>query len=161
MYSKIYSFGKDITDKTLYSKETGYGFVDQNNIEGSTKSEQSLYSGGWNLRESARDKWDASLSTVADGVEIAGERFAMIFKAAVPEEGSYKITVKSIAGANGITNMSLFNGRRNLIERDIEVAPGATYTKTFMAYVAPYIPAMSSIPSTEKAVYISESVNLR
>jgi len=155
MYTQTYSFGKDITDKTLYSKETGFGFADQYNIEGSTNSERSLYSGGWNLRASARDQWDDSLCTTPYGVAIKKERFALIFRADVPEEGSYKVTVKCTAGAEGISNMAIYTSRRNLIQRDIQVAPGATYTRTFMTYVAPYIPAMSSIPSTAKSIYIS------
>lgn len=155
MFSKVFQFGKTISHTTLFSDEQGYGFVNQEHLLGKTKSEQSLYSGGWNLRSSAKEEWKQSLATVSDGVQIQSERFAMIFKILVPQEGTYRITVKATAGAEGIQNMMLFANRRNLIERDIQIAPNQTYTKSFFTDVTPYIPAMTSIPCTEKVIYIS------
>lgn len=159
MFSRTFYFGNEITHNTIYSDKTGFGFVDQEHLPGMTGSEQSLYSGGWNLRAFAKDKWKTSLSTVSDpssyGVEITAPRFAMIFKIAVPEEGAYRITVTAVAGRQGIQNMSLFSGRRNLIERNMNAAPGNTLERSFITYTAPYIPAMTNIPCTEKAIYIS------
>lgn len=155
MYKKTFIFGTNLTASTLFTKEQGYGFVDQEHLEGKTKSEQALFSGGWNLRSSFLEEWKQSLITVPEGVRIQSKRFPMIFKALVPEEGSYRITVKITAGKEDISSMMLFSSRRNLIERDISIASGQSYEKSFLTYVAPYIPAMTSIPCTEKAIYIS------
>lgn len=51
--------------------------------------------------------------------------------------------------------MMLFSGRRNFVERDIQLNPFESYSKSFFAFAAPYIPALTSIPCTEKAIYIS------
>ena len=155
MYTKTFTFGSVLSPSVLFTKERGYGFVNQEQLDGKTKSEQALFSGGWNLRPSALEEWKTSLAAVPEGVKIQKERFAMIFKVLVPEEGSYHITVKITADSEGIDSMMLFSGRRNLIERDISVAPYQSYEKSFLAYVAPYIPAMTSVPCMEKAVYIS------
>lgn len=155
MYTKIFHFGTEITEHTLFSEETGYGFVNQESLPGKTKSEQAIYSGGWNLRKNYLGDWKTSLHTRENGVGITSERFVMIFKILVPEEGSYQITLTSHAGDDGISDMMLFTGRRNLIESGIQVAPYESYTKCFIAFAAPYIPALTSIPCTEKAIYIS------
>lgn len=155
MYTQIFHFGSQITEYDLFTASKGYGFLDQTQIDGKTKSEQALYSGGWNLRSNALADWKASLRATENGVEIIKDRFVMIFKILVPEEGTYKVTVTSKAGTKGIQDMMLFSGRRNLIERDIQVLPKESYSKSFFAFVAPYIPALTSIPCTEKAIYIS------
>lgn len=155
MYTKVFRFGNDITELDLFTEEKGYGFLNQEQIPGKTKSEQSLYNGGWNIRKASLDTWKTSLASSERGVEITAERFVMIFKVIVPEEGTYKITLTSEAGENGIQDMMVFSGRRNLMERDIQVAPKESYTKSFFAFAAPYIPALTSIPCTEKALYIS------
>lgn len=157
MYTKAFHFGTEITEHDLFTEEKGYGFINQEQLPGKSKSEQSLYSGGWNLRKYSLEDWKTSLCSSENGVEITKERFVMIFKILVPEEGSYKITLTSKAGAEGIQDMMVFSGRRNLIERDIQVAPGESYTRSFYAFVAPYIPALTSIPCTQKAIYISIS----
>lgn len=155
MYKKTFTFGTNLTPSTLFTEEQGYGFVDQEHLPGNTKSEQALFSGGWNLRPSAQTEWKHSLIAAPEGVRIQMDRFVMIFKVLVPEEGTYRITVKINAGSEAIPSMALFSGRRNLVERDICVPSGQSYEKSFLTYVAPYIPAMTSIPCTEKAIYIS------
>ncbi len=157
MYKKTFYFGTDITERDLFTEEKGYGFINQEQLPGKTKSEQSLYSGGWNLRAHSLDDWKNSLCSSQNGVMITADRFVMIFKILVPEEGSYQIHLTSKAGTKAIQNMRIFAGRRNLIERDIQITPGNSYTKSFFTFAAPYIPALTSIPSTEKAIYISIS----
>lgn len=157
MYQKTYIFGSDIKNSDYYSDEKGYGFVDQSNVPGKTGSERSLYCGGWNLRESCKDEYPVSASSSQTGVYLVRSRHVLIFKATVPDYGAYKITISTTASSLPIKNMSYFAGRRNLLERDISVSAGETYSNSYYTYVSEYIPAMTSIPSTEKAVYISIS----
>lgn len=156
MYSGTFLFGSnDITESVLFTKEREYGFVDQEHLEGKTRAEQAIYSGGWNLRPSAQGEWKSAFVTTTEGVKIRTERFVLIFKVLVPEEGTYRVTVKTKAGPEKIRNMMLFAGRRNLIERNIAIEPDTSYHKEFLTYVSPYIPSMTSVPCTEKAIYIS------
>lgn len=161
MYKQIFHFNnKDtcentITPNTLYDENKGYGLVDLNNILGKTKSEQSLYCGGWNIRDSAKNNWQNNFVATSNSIKLINSRFVMIFKFRVPEDGSYRISFEVNADIDGISDMSVFCGRRNLVAQNINVQPNETYKKSFFAYVSPYIPAMTSIPCNEKAIYIS------
>lgn len=155
MYTKSFYFGKEITSDTLFLEHSEYGFIDQDHVPGKTKSEQSLYSGGWNIRQSAKSSWRDAAITTPSGVEIISDRNVIIFKVLVPQYGSYQITISSKAGEHPINDMSIFSGRRNLVERNIQVHANDVYTKTFFTFVSPYIPAMTSHPLEEKAIYIS------
>lgn len=161
MYRQTFYFNNNatlenvITPQTIYDENKGYGFVDLDNIPGKTKSEQSLYCGGWNIRNFAQNDWKNNFTATDDSIKLINSRFVMIFKFLVPEDGSYRISIESIAGNEGISNMAVFCGRRNLVEQNINVKPNATYRKSFFTYVSPYIPAMTSIPCKEKAIYIS------
>ena len=155
MYKNTFLFGSKITAKDFFTPEKGYGFIDPHKIPGKTMSEQSIFSGGWNLMDCENTKWDNVITTGNTGVTLTKDKFVMIFKVLVPNDGSYQITLKSHSDDKSITNMTIFSGRRNLVERNISIKKGECYTKTFFTYVAPYIPAMTSIPSDEKAVYIS------
>lgn len=155
MFTREFDFQNNKSCFTMFSMEKGYGFIDFNHIEGKTHSEQSIYSGGWNHRLSDTQSFHDFCEVSDTGVRIKDAREVIIFKLLVPEDGSYKVTLTCTAGMEPIENMSVFAGRRNLIARDICVAPRNTCEKEFYTYVAPYIPAMTSVPCTEKAIYIS------
>lgn len=155
MYNKIFQFGQKITATDYFSDIKGYGFVHPGQVFGKTMSEQSIYSGGWNLENGKMKEWEHCLVTKKSGVSIAIDNYVMIFKIIVPHNGCYQITLKSCTDENAIEGMSIFVGRRNLVERNISIAPHATYTRTFFTYVSSYIPAMTSIPCNENAIYVS------
>lgn len=156
MYHKIFQLGEgQITAQTYYKEETGFGFVDPLHIPGKTHSEQSLYLGGWNLRASAVKDVGSFAHTTSDGVETGNERAVLVFKADVKQDGSYQVLINITSGDDPIHNMKLFCGRRNLIARNIELPAHSSKVISFITYVSPYIPAMTSIPMEEKAIYIS------
>lgn len=156
MYHNIYQFGiGQITANTYYIEETGYGFVDPLHIKGKTQSEKSLYLGGWNLRTSAREAVGSFTATASDCVKVINGRAVMVFKTSVPQDGAYQIDMKISAGDQPIHNMKVFCGRRNLIAENINLAAHTSKHLSFITYVAPYIPAMTSIPVTEKTIYLS------
>ncbi len=154
-----FNFGSDITHETLYSQNLGYGFVDLDNLKGASNSEQALYCGGWNLNRLYSDSWKNSLSSDssenAPGVEITSPKFAMIFKADVPNEGAYRISLTINASNKAVKDMTVYTGRRNVVARNINIEPGNSRTISFISYVAPYIPAMTSGIYDEKSIYIS------
>lgn len=156
MYHKIFQLGEgQITAQTYYKEETGFGFVDPIHIPGKTHSEQSLYLGGWNLRASALKDVGSFAHTTSDGVETDNERAVLVFKADVEQDGAYQVLVNVTSDDEPIHNMKLFCGRRNLIARNIELPAHSSKVISFITYVSPYIPAMTSIPMEEKAIYIS------
>lgn len=156
MFQNIYQFGiGQITAQTYYKEENGFGFVDAANVSGATQSERSLYLGGWNLRSSAKEHAALFGITDSESVRTAEKRAVLVFKAAVPHDGAYQLNIEITAQNEPIHDMKLFCGRRNLLARDIEVPAHSSKHMTFTAYVAPYIPAMTSVPLTEKALYIS------
>lgn len=156
MYHKIFQLGEgQITALTYYKEETGFGFVDPIHIPGNTHSEQSLYLGGWNLRASALKDVVSFAHTTSDGVETDNERAVLVFKADVEQDGAYQVLVNVTSDDEPIYNMKLFCGRRNLIARNIELPAHSSKVISFITYVSPYIPAMTSIPMEEKAIYIS------
>ena len=130
-------------------------FVDPLHIPGKTHSEQSLYLGGWNLRASAVKDVGSFAHTTSDGVETGNERAVLVFKDDVKQDGSYQVLINIASGDDPIHNMKLFCGRRNLIARNIELPAHSSKVISFITYVSPYIPAMTSIPMEEKAIYIS------
>ena len=151
-----FGLGEDkISNSTFFDKSKGYGFVDLRSPMGNTASERSLYAGGWNLRKSYKTPWDDITSITSNGIYINHYRDVIIFKSAVNDYGTYKVSVKVIADKGDIKNMRIFAGRRNLIASDINVPNGETYEKTFHVNVTPYIPALTSVPCMEKAIYIS------
>ncbi|MCR4637023.1 GDSL-type esterase/lipase family protein [Butyrivibrio fibrisolvens] len=153
-----YSFGSKenmIGDTSFYDKSKGYGFVDLSSPIGNTASERSLYAGGWNLRKSYKTPWDDIVTATDNGVYINHSRDVIIFKSLVPDFGTYKITLNVNADKGDIKDMRIFAGRRNLIASEIDVPLGGSYSRSFYVNVTPYIPALTSVPCMEKAVYIS------
>ena len=70
MYHKIFQLGEgQITARTYYKEETGFGFVDPLHIPGKTHSEQSLYLGGWKQTASAGKDVGSFAHTTYDCVE--------------------------------------------------------------------------------------------
>ncbi|MCR4832025.1 MAG: rhamnogalacturonan acetylesterase [Butyrivibrio sp.] len=155
MNTKMYQFGKEITNLDLYNAEKGYGIVDAPSVEGKTDSEKSLFMGGWNLRKSAAGNNSDAYITTSDGVYITKDRYVLIFRVDVPNEGIYRVTIKVKASNGVISDMRIFAGRRNMIAHGIDIAENESYEKSFLTTVYPYIPAMTSIPNTQKAIYVS------
>ncbi len=147
-------YGIRVKANDLYSDAKGYGFVDFHHPKGLSKAEEQLMSGNWGQRSIAIDNWNQSATDTADGVDNTFSRYPLIFKAQVSEEGVYKINVKIYGGETGLEHMMIFTSRRNLICREISVAAGEIYEKSFFTYVCPYIPAMTSVPLNELAVYV-------
>lgn len=123
----------------------------------STEGDVALRSGGWTYR-----KLDLSGENEA-GKDAGGadsrceqrNRSVVIFKASVATFGTYRVTVRISAGADNLNGLTLFAGRRNLIDRNISIAAGEVYEKNFCQAVMPYIPALSSEICEEKSLFVS------
>ncbi len=60
----------------------------------------------------------------------------------VPHKGVYRVTVTLSGGRTGARKLNLYTGRRNLICRDMELAPGETRTIVFYSHVCEYLPVV-------------------
>lgn len=112
-----------------------------------TDSELALLNGGWNKRR------------LVDDLDISelGKRDVKVFKATVPEFGTYRVEFAIRAGQKDIENMTLFAGRRNMVAKSVYVRKGELFYKLFYQAVFPYIPALSSKRRNDMSVYISIS----
>lgn len=151
MFTKKYSLQGTLP---VYSKDSGAGFIDLSGLTGKTEAEKALSAGGWNLRRSVSYALRSSVAARGNGVFVTNAREVAIFRADVPEFGTYRIEV-SLTADSPVTNMCLFTGRRNLVARGICLKSGETYSRTFHVQVTPYIPALTSVRREEAAVYIS------
>lgn len=66
----------------------------------------------------------------------------MRFRAAVPGNGSYAVTVTIRGSREGAQGLMLYTGRRNLIKRDIVIRPGEVFSCRFYVRVCEYIPVV-------------------
>ncbi len=117
------------------------------NDNSATDAELALKNGGWN---------DRRFEVEPAKEEIAGRKVT-ILRYDVSEFGTYKVSFELKPGKRDIENMTLFAGRRNMIERKISVSSskGKTYKKEFYVAVTPYIPALSPNRCNDKVIFVS------
>ena len=143
MFSLHFKLHNNYND-SLYSKGRGYGFFtpEMAITESGTAHEQSLKSGGWNTRHFYEEVPDEG-------------RRVQIVKISVPSFGTYRVDVKITAHEKGIGHLTLFSSRRVMIARDIDIAAGTTWEKSYHTAVTPFIPALSSKRCNDKDIFVS------
>ena len=135
-----------VNANTLYSEETGYGFVIERN-----RNEQELLQ----LPElnSAYSTWywdnGKELTVLKDtdaGVAICESSayepsvLPLSFKLNLPHQGNYNITLTVTGGEKGCDNLTIFTGRRHLAVRGVSLQPQEVRTLTFTVNVCDIIP---------------------
>ncbi|ODM02517.1 rhamnogalacturonan acetylesterase [Eisenbergiella tayi] len=160
MAGRLFSFtengdGVRVTSHDLYEEQKGYGFLDCSTT--SASADRFTGTGGWNLREETEGKQDfpASLYDTEDGAELLGAGIPLRFRASVPENGTYAVTVIIRGGRDGISGLMLYSGRRNLVKRDLEIMPGEEFTVTYYVQVCPYIPIVGKGPKEDRSIYVT------
>lgn len=148
----------EIDRSVIYSKEKGYGYLEL--TKGITKCDGeylpvsetdsviALKNGGWNVRR---------LAEVACRDEIGSMLYRNVdlYRIDVPEEGTYRVDLSIDAGKEDLKNLSVFAGRRNLIDYEVSIKAGEKYTRTFYQAVTPYIPPLCSEPVIDRCIFIS------
>lgn len=108
-----------------------------------TDTWKALNNGGWTDRRLAGSyECDSS------------KRNIEVKKACVSEFGTYRVDLELVAKVN-IENMTVFAGRRNMLEQNIKISAGGCFKRTFYIAVTPYIPALSVKRYEDKTIYIS------
>lgn len=156
-YGKMFSFtgnGGDaaVLARDFYRAERGYGFLD---YSASGQSPDCFTgTGGWiPAREGAGGR--AAPRDTPEGVELDGKGVPLCFRAAVPEDGVYAVTASIRGGEKGLRGLNLYTGRRNLVCRDIQIAPGEIFTRRFFVRVCAYLPVVGKPPETDRSIYVS------
>ncbi len=148
MFQKKFAFNstpKDgftlVSASDLYDSKKGYGFV----TEAVRNSDELLKIPEIN---SAFDTWywlaGEELTKLCDtdcGVSlIDGKEIPLIFKTELGKQGNYNIKLTIDGGADGINGLYIFTGRRRMMVRDVNIAPGEVYTAEYTINVCDIIP---------------------
>lgn len=135
MFNKTFFFysadskeGCRVNASDLYSAGKGYGFVTEEN----RNQDEFLKLPELN---SAFDTWywlaGQTVTELIDtpyGVSLkAGNGIPVIFKADLKKQGNYNVKITINGGTDGINDLYIFTGRRRMMVRGINIAPGESY----------------------------------
>ena len=113
-----------------------------------TDSYTALFNGGWNKRRLLSD----------EGVKSDSRNRNVIVRSfSVPEFGTYRVEVTLSARVKELSELTLFAGRRNMIDRNICIKKGEEYQISFYQAVFPYIPALMADRINDKSIYVSKA----
>lgn len=148
MFSKMYSFVDG--ESVFYEKERGFGV-----LPFYFEEENDKYTGtaGWNPRK--KEEENPQIIWEREGVSCLQTGYPLRFRADVPENGVYAVTVTLRAGKETASGVCLYSGRRNLVRRDMEIKAGESITCHFYTHVCEYIPVMGKPPVKDQAIYVS------
>ena len=142
MYQIKYGFNEDAFDakvesSQMYEEEKGYGFLPFSKKAGA--ADRFTGTAGWNFTEDGRK----------------GIGYPLRFQAAVPHKGTYRIKVALKAGEEAVKDLSLYAGRRNLVEREISLKSGERKVISFFVQVCEYIPVVGEPARLDRSVYVT------
>lgn len=142
MYQIKYGFSKEAFDakvesSQMYEEEKGYGFLPFSKKAGG--ADRFTQTAGWNFTEDGRK----------------GIGYPLRFQAVVPHKGTYLVKVALKAGEEAVKGLSLYAGRRNLVEREISLNPGERKEISFFVQVCEYIPVVGEPVRLDRSVYVT------
>lgn len=142
MYQIKYGFNKEAFDakvesSQMYEEEKGYGLLPFSKKAGG--ADRFTQTAGWNFTEDGRK----------------GIGYPLRFQAVVPHKGTYRIKVALKAGEEAVKGLSLYAGRRNLVEREISLNPGERKEISFFVQVCEYIPVVGEPVRLDRSVYVT------
>lgn len=162
MFIKKFSFESNteantihVSAKDIYNASTGYGFIPFTSQPGNT-ADRFIECGGWLPGKQTNILgMSPALSDSVYGVELRQKGWPIRFRAAVPEEGVYAVSIKINGGEQGLTQLNIYSGRRNMVRRDINIGAGEIFTYRYFVHVCDYIPIMGKPPRSDLSIYIA------
>ncbi|MFV0343859.1 MAG: rhamnogalacturonan acetylesterase [Anaerocolumna sp.] len=162
MYSKKFSFiQEDSTEDMIhvhaceeFCTTKGYGFIpyiDQTTLP----ADKFKHQAGWQPRIPFTKSNNLVYKDSAYGVELDVKSYPLRFRALVPEQGVYAVTVTIDSGDSLLNQINIYTGRRNLVKKDLTIPAGEVYTASFFVHVLDYIPIMGQPPREDLSIYIS------
>lgn len=158
MFERHFTFGAKYKNKdsitvdamNLYSPDRSYGFV----IEGNRNTYEELqiseinsafepwyWLAGKNLTTIDNEDWGCSISQ--------NLVLPLVFKADLPEQGNYQVTITIDGGKHGIKNLMLFTGRRRLMDLGINLNPNEVFKTTYTINISDIIPRSKTVPFSD------------
>ena len=130
-----------VSASDLYDAQKGYGFI----TEAVRNADENLKIAEIN---SAFDPWywlnGEELTKLCDaeyGVTLNdGKDIPLIFKAELEKQGNYNVKLTINGGTDGINGLYIFTGRRRMMARDVNIAPGEVYEVTYTINICDIIP---------------------
>ncbi len=163
MYLKKFRFGIHsekydgitVTADDLYQPSAGYGFVVEQNRRKQELLKIPEINAGFDTVYWYRNEELTQIRNDDQGcfMEAPAAGIPLIFKADVPRQGNYRVTVTVQAPAGGMENMLLFSGRRRLAYKG-SLAAGESFTGTFLTNVC------DIIPRGKECIYEDKSIDV-
>lgn len=144
-----------VSAKNIYNASVGYGFVPFTS-QADSPADRFIENGGWlpvkqgDISNMAPEPYDSEY-----GIELLQKGWPLRFRASVPEEGVYAVTIKINGGGQGLTKLNIYSGRRNMVRRDINIAAGEVFTCKYFVNICDYIPIMGQPPRSDLSIYIA------
>lgn len=162
MFIKKFSFESNteadaipVSAKDIYNASAGYGFIPFTSEPGNT-ADRFIDCGGWLPgKQSSLSVVNPEITDSVYGVELHQKGWPLRFRAAVPEEGIYAVTIKINGGKQGITQLNIYSGRRNMVRRDVNIAAGEEFMYRYFVHICDYIPIMGQPPRSDLSIYIA------
>lgn len=129
--------------------------IEKIQVESRTDSEAAIKCGGWNARRLLKGGEHKEENSSSEKKSGECPRDVVVYRIDVPEFGTYRVEVTISAGKENVRNLSLFAGRRNLIDYGISIDQGKEYTRNFYQAVTPYIPALCSERCNDRYIFVS------
>lgn len=137
---------------SAYNEEIGHGLLDWTNPADNAADRFKGY-GGW-LPRKAEEQIAAPIADTPYGIELRQPGLPLRFRASVPEEGVYAVTVRIHGGDEGIASLNLYTGRRNMVRRDIAIETGEMFEYRYYVHVCDYIPVVGKPSRSDLSIYV-------
>jgi lysophospholipase L1-like esterase len=162
MFIKKFSFEQNrdmdaihVSSKDLYNDTIGYGFIPFTS-KANNPADKFIECGGWQPGKESNGSSEAlEMHDSIHGVELRQKGWPLRFRAAVPEQGVYSITIKINGSDQGLTGLNIYSGRRNMVRRDVNIVPGEVFTYKYFVHICDYIPIMGQPPRGDLSIYIA------
>jgi len=146
-FIKQFSFGADIpqdglfqvTSRTLYSEELGYGFMTESNILENDLFQIPELNSAFTLAPDFTSKQVTNIITESTYCYSDKNNIPLVFKVKVPSSGNYHVTL-SMGALQSETKVTVFSERRRCVLLNQVIKPGEILEHRFTANVCEIIP---------------------
>lgn len=149
MFQKEYQIQSD----ELFSEERGYGLLPVHS-KLYRPADRFYNTAGW-LPRTQEDMSRFQYTQTEFGVQLEAKGIPLRYRAMVPEAGVYRVSIYINGGECGLDKIHIYSGRRNLVQRDVSIAPKEVYTYSYYTHVLDYIPVMGKPAREDLSIYIS------
>ncbi|MBN2221106.1 MAG: hypothetical protein JW708_02795, partial [Vallitaleaceae bacterium] len=142
-----------VHSEELFSEEREYGLLPLQK-EAFRPADRFKNTAGW-LPWKEDEPCPCDYEQTKYGAQLEAKGVPLRFRALVPEAGVYKVSIQIDGGEQGLNAIHIYQGRRNLVQRDVVIAENEVYSYCFYTHVMDYIPIMGKPAREDLSIYIS------